>query len=168
MYCYDCFFLSLLSVLCLFLLLLVLLIGFCSQEVNFELSNTTTSVNITSPLFPKPYPNDMKCTWSVSNSHTSFIRVTLTEVELGPVDELHLVAGTDTNSGNNVMTMKNSNGYPNSITINSTAMWVSFVSDQSERAKGFFMTIQTADQFGKYIIVFIMLYLKNSLFRFLR
>ncbi len=137
-----------------------MLIEFCSEVVEFELSNTT-SVNITSPLFPIPYPNDMKCTWSISNSHTSFIRAVFAEVELGPVDELRLVGGANVNSGHNIMIMKNSNGYPNSMTINSAALWVLFVSDQSKRATGFFVTLQTADQLGKYNIHVVQLIKKS-------
>ena len=104
-----------------------------------------------SPLYPVPYPNNMDCTWRIFNVNSSFILLAFEEVKLNRVDQLSIGIGVDANSEFAIMTLHNENGHPNSMTINSTQIWIAFKSDLEERDKGFSLTVRVAEEFSKYL-----------------
>ena len=79
----------------------------------------------------------------------SFIRIHLVHVELDGNDRITVGRGSDILDGDVVMaTYGYLNSFPNTITINFTDAWVSFVSDEEGRETGFSMEIQINDIYG--------------------
>ena len=121
---------------------------FCLETEFLQFSNKT-SVNISSPLFPVPYPNDIHCTWRISNANDMFIVLTFWEVELTRSDGIHITIGSELKSQHTIMELNEANGHPNTIIVNSTDSWIFFESGLDGRAKGFFFQIENVETYGK-------------------
>ena len=91
----------------------------------------------------------MDCIWQVVNTNTSFTVVKFVELQFAPMDELQLWRGVNSSADQKLMAIHYTNGYPNSITVNSTHLRIRFRSDGEDRANGFQMTIHFDDEFGK-------------------
>ena len=129
---------------------------YCPGIQNRNVTNGDV-ITIRSPLFPAPYPNNMNCRWVINNAENiekPFLVVTFESLTLDGVDKLELGFGSDFNQGD-VMTMNGhmpENGFPNSITMNSTRMWIIFQSDKEKRALGFVIDIEAVEYYGKYLL----------------
>ena len=106
----------------------------------------TNSSYLSSPLYPLYYPNDLECVWKVVNIGSSYMVLTFSDVELDRVDRLEIKLEHEVI----VMTILRDTGIPNSITINSTEIWVSFDTDHEGRASGFMMEITVLDTYGEF------------------
>ena len=77
-----------------------------------------------------------------------FIVLTFWEVELTRSDGIHITIGSELKNQQTIMILNEVNGYPNTITVNSTYSWILFQSGLDGRAKGFFLQIENVETYG--------------------
>ena len=124
------------------------ILEFCLESEILQIANET-SINISSPLYPRLYPNQMQCVWKV-NTEDNFLSMIFFNVELDFNDEILIGLGTAINQ-KTIMIIKAGMGYPNTLTANATQIWIVFASNTEGRAKGFLMAIQMADRLSKFM-----------------
>ena len=62
---------------------------FCDILSDYYLTNST-SVNITSPMYPLMYPNNLECVWKVTNVDIGYMVLNFWTVEFDKVDRLEI------------------------------------------------------------------------------
>ena len=127
------------------------ILDFCLEVELLQITNVT-SHNLSSPLYPELYPNQMNCVWKINTEEDNFILINFLNVELDLNDEVLIGLGTAINQ-NTIMIIEAMMGYPNTLTANATQIWIVFVSNTEGRAKGFLMEIQMADRLSKLMLI---------------
>ena len=105
-----------------------------------------TSFNISSPLYPSEYPDNVNCVWKIVNEMSYFTVLTFINVEIDIGDELLFGIGLEFEA---IMVLKGEVGFPNTLTTNTSHTWIVFKSNDAGRSTGFAVQIQDEELYGK-------------------
>lgn len=116
----------------------------CAADNNNVTINGSTPGSLTSPNFPRQYPNDLQCTWRIMAPAGTKVKLVLKNMTLGPNDYIMFRDGVRDDSP---LIAKYADCASGEIRLYSTDRYllVNFVSDTSEPGSGFKLDYETVE-----------------------
>ncbi len=106
---------------------------------------------ITSPNYPASYPPNLNCIWSITTTDDTLgiftVRILQFATEVN-FDIVTIGLGNYSSSGYQIQQFHEYN-FVNSISLNVTRFWISFITDNRVVESGFVVTIERSTSIGK-------------------
>ena len=127
---------------------------FCDSDLNIYLRLGIANL-VSSPFYPKNYPNNIDCFWFVS-ANTHYIIITVLHLEINE-DIVRFGTGNETNPDYVVMEVTGYNVKPNSLIIDFTLCWINMKTDEELSYRGFRLKVETSNTYGIFVHLCIVL-----------
>ncbi|XP_072032865.1 bone morphogenetic protein 1-like [Amphiura filiformis] len=116
----------------------------CGEE-NIQISaNLISAINLTSPLYPKPYPTEIVCEWLVTTTDggTTRIRFIYFDTKL---DQHYFEVGFGATPSPETSVYRHSGqNMPKTVAVDGSEMWIEFSSDHEKSLSGFLVLLEWA------------------------
>ena len=111
-----------------------------------------TKFNLTTPLYPRTYPDYLDCRWFISASDNGHIIVTFLDFETEfYYDFINIGAGSIVSESSIEYEFSGSTS-PNRLSVDGSLMWIQFTSDRRYGEPGVLMEIWWSSNPGLYLV----------------